>query len=487
MLSLHATTDHRQTRTPIPRERADTMKPALSRFLCALAFLGACSGCTSARRGVQRVASSHLADTATSYNLAIEQTEDEMLLLNVIRAQDSYPLYLTDASKVTGTVKAGISLGLKIPLVHAGSTNDYFGMPAVEYSSSPSMDVGLLNSNDFMAGFLTPIPTELFYYYWDQGWGAEFLLYLLVLRVDEFEVKGAPDKPRLKESLRNQPDLDDSSLTDLRKFAGWVHQLVKDGRPLICPQDNEGAALGPPFAIKDLGALQFLMPALKEGFSLSPAAEVKGSVPAAAEGRWQLKQPKRTFFLATAGQCPTDIAAATIEAIASPSNQTTGPLPRSFAQAHVAAKIGGPNIYRLTLRSPEGMLYYLGQLTRLENRAGQALLIHACDANTGCGGKPGVAPPLTPLFVALDRKQHGACNSIIWVRSLDGSDYLIPKDGPDPRSIGPADEPLQLADVSGLCATGQSMHALTLLSQLIGLQKSVKDTPTTSTVKVVGQ
>src|ERR1700732_2662637 len=74
----------------------DIMKPSLSRFLCALAFLGACSGCTSARRGVQRVASSHLADTATSYNLAIEQTEDEMLLLNVIRAQDSYPLYLTD-------------------------------------------------------------------------------------------------------------------------------------------------------------------------------------------------------------------------------------------------------------------------------------------------------------------------------------------------------------------------------------------------------
>src|SRR5258708_42792 len=162
-----------------------------------LALLALGSGCTSARRGVQRLAASHLADTATSYNLAIERTQDEMLLLNVIRAQDNYPLFLTDASKVTGTVKAEVNLGLKIPLVHAGSANanDYFGMPTVDYSSSPSMDVNLLNGKDFMTGFLTPIGTDLFAYYWDQGWPSEFLLYMLVLRVDEYEEPQNPKDP----------------------------------------------------------------------------------------------------------------------------------------------------------------------------------------------------------------------------------------------------------------------------------------------------
>jgi hypothetical protein len=474
---------------PIRIRRMDvqTTTTFIRRCLLALAFAGLWSGCTSARRGVQRLASSHLADTATSYNLAIEQTQDEMLLLNIIRAQDNYPLYITDASKVTGTVKADLSLGFKIPLLHTGSSNDYSGMPSFEYFSSPAMDVNLLNSQDFMAGFLTPIPTKLFFYYWDQGWTAEFLLYLLVLRVDEYQVSVEADKhPKI---IRNQPDADDASLRHLTGFAAWVQKLVSGGRPKICIEDAEAATIGPPLRIDDLEALRMLTSA-KEGLSLSPVGAA-GGAPGATAGKWQLKQTRTIApSLARRGvDCPNHLKRMEGDDTTPPIDEKGASKPETFMRTHVYVTPDNGVVDVLTLRSPEGILYYLGELAGLENRAAtkRALLIHVCDSDTACGEQAGEELPLAPLFVALDKKQHGQCEPLIWVRALDQSDYLIPKKmGKVTRLAGPK-EPLQLAEVSDLCVVGQTMHALELLSQLIGLQKSTKDISTTSTVKVLGQ
>jgi len=422
-------------------------------WLLSLALVAGGSACTSTRRGVQRLASSHLADTATSYNLAIEQTQDEMLLLNVIRAQDNYPMYITTASKVTGTVKADISLGLKIPLLHTGSANanDVFAMPSVDYSSSPSMDVNLLNTKDFMTGFLAPITSDQFAYYWDQGWCDEFLLYLLVLKVERF---GPSKPPQRVDSYYNQPDV-----LDLTKFSQWVDELVGKGRPRLCKDNTDDALVGPALDENHLGALKFLVPVAKEGLSLTATPGVSATAQSAGSGgKWQLTRPNHMVRLVRADQ---DCA-------------------------------GGGTEDVLTLRSPEGVLYYLGQLARMENpreakEEKRALLVHHYDFNPADKEKSASAPRLEPLFVALDKSKHGQCQSIIWVRSLDGDDYMIPKG----NELTPAlDEPgaaLKLADASRLCATGQSMHALTLLSQLISLQMTAKDFTTTSTVKVVGQ
>jgi len=471
----------------------------LHRLLLGFAVVTVCAGCTSARRGVQRIAASHLADTATSYNLAIEQTQDEMLLLNVIRAQDNYPLYVTDASKVTGTVKADLTLGLKIPLVHAGgaNANDYFAMPTAEYSSSPSMDVNLLNTKSFMAGFLTPIPAEMFAYYWDQGWSAEFLLYLFVLRVDVDLGKEAKPQP---ETLHNYPDSDAATQSDLQGFSEWVHTMVANGRPRLCGTGANETAIGPPLDTKELEALKFLLPDAKEDFTLSLAA--------ATPRRWQLWQRNRTLFLMAGGlDCQGKPLTGTSGATspedesgehASHKDQGEPPKsqkdrigaqePRPFARETVRAKAGGGIEYDLTLRSPEGVLYYLGELARLENRKQRVLLIHVCDYKSSCAThQKDEKPPLAPLFVALDRQKHRECPIIIWVRSLDGHDYMIPNGEETLLSASDSASALQLADAARLCAPGETMHALELLSQLIGLQKSAKDFTTTSTVKVVGQ
>jgi len=365
-------------------------------------------------------------------------------------------------------VKAEINLGLKIPLVHAGSANanDYFGMPSVDYSSSPSMDVNLLNAKDFMTGFLTPIGTQMFAYYWDQGWSAEFLLYLLVLRVDEYDQN---NEPVADGTRSNYPDSHDPDLRALRQFSTWVHEQLRHGRPLLC--STEGPAVGPPLAMNDLAQLKFLVPVAKEGLSLSPA----GGPPPAPQGTWVLRQSKSAFFLVPrhedgTARCPKDI-----QQFGADSTASLGEASRSPRKLSVPGP--GGHTYALSLRSPEGVLYYLGELARLENRAKlkRALLIH----------EDGSRSPM-PLFVAFDRKEHGQCPAIIWVRSLDGSDYLIPRGDDEVTNVATMDD-LSFASVSGLCSTGETMHALELLSQLIGLQKTAKDFQTTNTVKVVGQ
>ena len=148
-------------------------------------------------------------------------------------------------------------------------------------------------------------------------------------------------------------------------------------------------------------------------------------------------------------------------------------------------------VFALSLRSAEGVLYYLGQLARLEAgaekqpRGGRAVMIHVCDYDQDCATDDG-EPPRLPLFVALAKRDHQCSDSFVSVRSLDGTDYFIPKGD----QVPPADRrlsPLLLTSSSGLCAEGRTMMALTLVSQLIGLQKTAKDFTTTSTVKVVGQ
>jgi hypothetical protein len=123
----------------------------------------------------------------------------------------------------------------------------------------------------------------------------------------------------------------------------------------------------------------------------------------------------------------------------------------------------------LFLRSPEAILYYLGELARIEEDQGKAFYV--C-----IGGK------LEPLFVV--QRRGGCRKSLVEVTNGDGVAYSIPVN----ESSAPVlrcDKISEMRDLT--CNPGRSMEALTIVSQLISLQKSAKDLPTTSVVRVVGQ
>jgi hypothetical protein len=442
-----------------------------TRYFAGVGLVALCSSsCISGNKGAQRLSASHLAVTATGYNLAMEQTQNEMLLLNAIRAMNHQPMYITDASKVTGTVKVDLSLGLKLPIEYPHAT-DYTIMPNIDYSTSPAMDVNLLNSKDFMTGFLATIPQEFFAYYWDQGWPPEFILYLLVLKVDVYQKEG--DKWSLQCTLWNHPDVyANPEFETWKAFADWVDRRVSTGRRArLRTEDAVGAIIGPawpPPAPPPPGAPPAPMTldqvaAVAAGLGLSLSQE---------GDRFRLSREKKVYTLVPFSH----------EKYECPAEKEEGNEPRSWVELtekmpsqFVMGSRDDPTVFALSLRSPEGVLYYLGQLARLEAKAGRALLIHIVPYPEDCEENCGPSLPL-PLFVALSKPDHDCSGDSASVRSLDRTDYFIPRDDPKEDKKTRIDEglsrrPLLFANTSGLCSAGRSMMALELVAQLIGLQK----------------
>src|SRR5580693_3505162 len=110
------------------------------------------------------VTSGDLVRNAETYNLAVERAQTEMLLVNILRAKDHSPLYLTDMSKLNGSVTRKVTGSSNDTLTTAwnrGGTGPahtltrVFGVtPGFEVSENPVFQVDVLSTQEFMQGFL---------------------------------------------------------------------------------------------------------------------------------------------------------------------------------------------------------------------------------------------------------------------------------------------------------------------------------------------
>jgi hypothetical protein len=166
---------------------------------------------------------------------------------------------------------------------------------------------------------------------------------------------------------------------------------------------------------------------------------------------------------------------------------------------------GKMRIAKLALRSTESVLYYLGEIARVEEY--HDLIPRVC-----------INRSLQPIFVAYSanavlenektKELHG-CKSLLSVEDSEHLKILIPtahdpdnpKDSMIPiescisEGIGvPGYDQADTSKIGDLrplekwqCNSGRSMNSLVLLTQLIGLQKAASQFPTTPSVRVVGQ
>jgi hypothetical protein len=119
-----------------------------------------------------------------------------------------------------------------------------------------------------------------------------------------------------------------------------------------------------------------------------------------------------------------------------------------------------------SLRSPEGVLYYLGQLLRV---AEKKRTLEIC-----------IQGRYEPIFFASTECGGRGAASVFY----EGQRYTIPREGDDGMKCeGTQDRYYS----SSQCRAGRSMQTLSLLNQLIALLKSAKDLPGTSVVRTIGQ
>jgi hypothetical protein len=343
--------------------------------------LAAClllSGCGTARR---------VADELATFNEAQQRGTAQLILLNVLRARDHQPLAYSHFDVLRGGINANSSIGFGLPFgpdAHSLSPNTF----ATALGASPglSQDVKPQDDQDFYRGILTPISAETWALYQDQNWAPDLLFHMFVeyirlsrtdfdalfsgteslcrahadiadvagackgLAQTEAEIRGLPRctpdtvllnaKPVLK--LLNDPgdrcrQLQYDALTQAMDILGF-HIAQVTTRTAV------GPAM-PPSALRD---------------THWPFALKDSNIEIAASGEeYRFETVSRDYAVSLTNMpC---LGGANI-AVAPPS-EASAPAPRS-GSLPADCRDQHQLVIGITTRSPDGMLYYMGEVAR---------------------------------------------------------------------------------------------------------------------------
>jgi len=359
-----------------------------------------------------------IARSTTEFNLVAEKAGNEMLLLNIVRASKRRPMYFTSIGKLTGNKTFEYSTGsITIPFgrIGTGTNGSYSIAPSAGYKNSPLFDVAVLNTKEFTNGIMTPVPMKTIEYYWSQGWHPDMLLHLFIRRIDIIDKEG-----KVLKEYHNYPG-------DPNRFADFQNEIRTWGIKKVTNTMKIGE-----LNTKEATQLKDLMEAQKAGLILTPVKKnnkVQGKSNDEEENKMKLCLNQVEYVFTR--------------------------LEKSFDKSQ-------GTIY---LRSPEAILYYLGEILRAEIR----------------GEKKGKTNPNIPKIDVSHDRSGASLAWLFYARKVtnedttpcvsvdyEGTKYVIPG---DPNGYG----------------TDRSMHVLSLVSQLIGLQKTSEEVPSTGVVSVIGR
>ncbi len=340
----------------------------------------------------------------TEYNLVAEETGNQMLFLNIIRASKRRPMYFTSFGKLTGNITYEFETGsMTIPFGGIGHewNGTYSVAPKAAYKSSPLFDMAVLDTKEFTCGIMKPVPMTTIEYYRSQGWPKDLLWHVFIRRID---VPG-------EVPYENDPE-------DWKRLKRFENEIQKWD---IVPDPNSNATKIGTVDATQAARLKNLIEVQKAGFTLKESKTEKG--------KWDLW-----------------------------SNQAKYVFRRSEKVL--------PSDTKISIRSPEAILYYLGEILRVEMRtpAGEDLNVPKVHSDSE-------RPPAPPAWLFYACKAKGKVRAPWASVDYEGDTYVIP---------GHADTD------KGEC-TDRSMHVLSLVSQLIGQQKSSTELPATGVVNVIGR
>ncbi|MGE4617200.1 MAG: hypothetical protein AAEJ43_09310 [Gammaproteobacteria bacterium] len=150
-----------------------------SLILCGLLL----NGC--ARIGPKRIQAG-----GNDYNIAIQRTADEQLLLNLVRLRyRDTPLFL-EVTSVASQFRLQTDLGANATL-RERQTPEILGFDGgISFVEQPTVSYAPLQGNDFVQRMLSPIALETISLLFNSGWNAERIFRLCVNRIN-----GVPNAP----------------------------------------------------------------------------------------------------------------------------------------------------------------------------------------------------------------------------------------------------------------------------------------------------
>jgi hypothetical protein len=350
---------------------------------------------------------------STSFNLIVEEEQNKMLLLNILRASKRRPMYFTEFQALRGDVSYSLETGaLTIPFgrMNAGFDGAYSIAPKIAYTINPNFDLVVLNDQEFTRGIMTPVSIEIFDYYLDQGWPEEMLFLLFI---EKMKIDGKP--------FENDPGKKEK----LEEFKAEIKNVECD-----FDEYSQNDPIGPKIPKGDVDLEKLIEIQKTPGLTLEKVHD---------KLEYQLNSKRIEYTL-----------------ICSPENKKEKKA--GFEIAGIAPETKGivatDKDKKIFLRSPEAILYYLGEIVR--ERMNMVSKLNSEEKKEGQNND-------CPLFTVLKSKDDKAATVTV---KYDGVDYMIPSHKPKAG-----------------CEKDNSMHVLSLVSQLIGLQKKAEKAPVTTVVK----
>jgi hypothetical protein len=462
-----------------------------------------------------------ISDRSVSFNDSLEDFDNRQVLLNAVRSSKNYPPYFTSVSQITSSGELdGSQINFTIPFGPIGH-NAFSAAPMIKVSTGISVATLPLDTQDFYEGYMAYVKLSLMQTYFYSGWNYPLLYHAFFQEVDlpeDFIRRLAFVAAHGSDGFQGK--CPDPTITEFVASAAPVNGKPNDCATRGSLKVADAALIKAQLAknCQGLNTLNDIPGSLGEVSPSSPTVKIHNNPTSPCEfAKFQLlvaifdavdlrvgKQPpdptaappltiptsnqdvsikvqsgtataanddaKYGFgFDGSAAVCGTPTPAATPFLIPTPQSQPTTPpatpppAPPSngvkkpaMQQASRPARPACPAVgstLQIVTRSPEGIVYYLGQLVEAD--------LHPREPgwwpklNTGYG-----VPPA--LFMV---KEGAAGGQAVVSVALDGNDYYIPRE----------------EDYNN------SMHFLTLVEQLIALQKKGTQLPVIPTVQLLNQ
>lgn len=435
----------------IDASRRSTGRRARHRLWLALMLVPLAAGCTVP----VRLEPQHIADRAVAYNQAVASAHERILLLNIVRAMYRHPQQWSVISRVRGAEAREASAGLSLPF-GGDASSTFTGTAGAKISSSPGFDLDSLNDADFTRGIMKPIDASQLRYFADQGWPTGFLLLLTTRELIEQKSTTENGKVVWKtvRSWKNIPNPADGA--QLNEFCKKLAELTSDRSLQFEMADQETSTLRVP-ADKVSVALEHLLRAIEAGRSVSyDAQDLVIREPQKRTVQFSLSE------LATARQPVDRSSEVAPDTLTSKQVTTAYLLSAETREEHVqvSGQVAPQVRFLFVPRSPEGLIYYLGQLGRSQSSSSAARTDGAVD--------PGTVPWYRDggnRFAAFVLDSCGDCSSSFPSVEYNGEAYSVKGTWQGPEIDG-----------------DRSLMTLTFAQLLFGLQRKSQEFPATPVV-----
>lgn len=468
-----------------PSRTRDSSLPIRSRaILAAMVVVLLCTGCAFRR---------HVAGMAIEHNDFVAQTTNRQTVLNILRAREREPMHFTSFASVSGKAQGTARVGFNTS-VFAGDpetvTNSTVTKTGTEgalidtsttrtraetlnpgvTSVTPSAEVSVTTGTDFILGveasekfyrgIMGPLSPGIVSYYLRQGFPPDLLSHLVIRRIEIQARITGPDGRQHQIPLGafdNSPDELATAQTDEeRSQAGAFEELMRCWQLSYNLIPAPSPAVGPP-EVRDFA----LALAATGDQECEKETELRQSV-----ASWWRAQPAPMSRQSPGQNAPPftpSIAPATgtIAVTATPPNdreQVTQGVGGSgletlysgnFFNGTLPSGYRGEIIIYITLRSVEGILYYLGEYVRNPDTSPKLRYRTCPEHQRYC----------LPIIRIVDASQVRPDMRFVDL-TYRGNSYAVPMAGRELNADG-----------------GRSSQAISLVQQLLNLHRSAADLP----------